>query len=341
MKHNEGDRPTELLRAEKWSKVMKKLEAICVTTDDERIVKMLKKKGVCKAILLTDSNGMAYVLTEMEEDMISMFRNCETAGDCQRRGKGIVVPLYDIIGLGDTYALVNDDCVATAYVDVVNENCEEKSVKNIRNSLEYPLSRNELCDMLGIPVVSMTHWDYTDRKPSKYLVNLLECWLRSEGYLKRRFTFGLKTYDEDTTEYDDVLDWDWQDGYDIYADTVQEAMDMALDFMLENTGIYDNRVTLSDLDDDDMIVFHDACGCGLYHEYSERYIDKCGNITRDELPKPYTFGDGKLLWGIKRIGNSIGYYRFVEYDDDPKEYRCELARKVYFGVIREHILENF
>lgn len=308
----------------KGSITMNKLEAICVTTNDERIVKMLKKKGVCEAVLLTDRIGMAYVPTEREKDNLSFFYYCKTAGDCQRLGKGIVVPLYDIIEADVEYALLNDDCVAIERVKPVNVYSEDKSIKHLRNSLEESLSRNELCDMLGIPVVSMTHWDNSNRKPSTYLTTLIECWLRSEGYLKRRFSFGLLTYDEDTTEYSDVLDWDWQ-GDDIYAETVEEAIDLALDYLLQSIRELNKEVFLSDLDDDDMIVYSDEYACDLYRRSD----------------KPFTLGDGELLWGVKRTKNNrIEYYRIVEDDDDPKEYRCELARTVYFGAIHEHILED-
>lgn len=282
-------------------KVME-LEKLLVSTTNEDICKMMHTTGFCEATVIVRDNEMAYVLP--------------TSGN---ESQGIAMPLIKLLEDCDSYTQLDGSGYS---VDVVIDG--PKTVKNMRECAVEPISRKSLAKMLGIPNITLEQWENDKRTPPTYVINLIEYWLRNEGYLKRRFSFGLLTYDEDTTEYSDVLDWDWQ-GDDIYADTVEEAIDLALDYLLENISGLNKEVFLSDLDDDDMRVFSDEYGCGLYRRND----------------KPFTFGDGELLWGVKRTKNNrIEYYRIVEDDDDPKEYRCELARTVYFGAIHEHILGN-
>lgn len=289
--------------AEKVRKVMK-LEKLLVMTSDKDICKMMHTTGSCEATVLVKENKMAYVLPATENE-----------------NQGIVMPLMELLETCSSYKQIEGNKYS---VDVVIDGA--KTIKNMHKNIVEPISRNSLAKKLGIPNVTLEQWENGKRKPAPYVTNLIEYWLKNEGYLKRRFAFGLLTYDEYTTTTSQEVDWGTVP--EVQADSLDEAIEIFFDCLIEKTIDCNEMLSRDciDCDNVDMLIFQSTDGLGIY---------------QDNLETPYKIEENMLIWGMKRTeNNELEYYRVVEDDDDPKGFKYILTKTEYISNIQEYVLSD-
>jgi hypothetical protein len=144
---------------------------------------------------------------------------------------------------------------------------------------------------------------------------------------KRCFGFDMAHWNEITNQkIPNVLDCSHP--LSVYANSIQEAVNLEIEQNIEYLAFFDNDNIISlDGCNEDMLIFSDdnENSCGLY----------------EKGDKPYTTIDGnKFIYGIKKGNETLEWYKIIKDKSSAKGYRCVLARTDRVEKVYEYIEKN-
>lgn len=198
---------------------------------------------------------------------------------------------------------------------------------------EYKMSK-----LLDTPNTTIYQWVHSRRTPPTSTINLIEYWLKNEGYLKREFEVWFEAYDEITREItkctEEIQTWIDSSGEThtssgectVYADSIKEAVEKAVALLIEH-----NKSQYG-YDSVPPVVVQTAKENGMTILLSQ------SGLTYADGEEPLLTISQREIFGMKQNGMKIEYYKIVKDSKSESGHKYILAKTQYVTQVYENVL---